>query len=44
MFKAYLGINPVTGKKKYTTKRGFKSPKEARKAYNRLMVQVEEND
>lgn len=44
MFKAYLGIDPVTGKKKYTTKRGFKSPKEARKAYNRLMVQVEEND
>lgn len=44
MFKAYLGIDPVTGKKKYTTKRGFKSPKEARKAYNCLMVQVEEND
>lgn len=44
MFKAYLGIDPVTGKKKYTTKRGFKSPQEAKKAYNRLMVQVEEND
>ncbi|WP_261796643.1 Arm DNA-binding domain-containing protein [Enterococcus durans] len=28
MFKAYLGIDPVTGKKKYTTKRGFKSPQE----------------
>lgn len=25
MFKAYLGIDPVTEKKKYTTKRGFKS-------------------
>ena len=44
MFKAYLGIDPVTGKKKYTTKRGFKSPQEAKKAYNRLMVRVEEND
>ena len=44
MFKAYLGIDSVTGKKKYTTKRGFKSPQEAKKAYNRLMVQVEEND
>lgn len=44
MFKAYLGIDPVTGKKKYTTKRGFKSQREAKKAYNRLMVQVEEND
>lgn len=44
MFKAYLGIDPVTEKKKYTTKRGFKSPQEAKKAYNRLMVQVEEND
>ncbi|GEK36579.1 hypothetical protein K5E_08320 [Enterococcus thailandicus] len=44
MFKAHLGIDPVTGKKKYTTKRGFKSPQEAKKTYNRLMVQVEEND
>lgn len=44
MFKAYLSIDPVTGKKKYTTKRGFKSLQEAKKAYNRLMVQVEEND
>lgn len=44
MFKAYLGIDPVTEKKKYTTKRGFKSAQEAKKAYNRLMVQVEEND
>lgn len=44
MFKAYLDIDSVTGKKKYTTKHGFKSPREAKKAYNRLMVQVEEND
>ncbi|EAF4531638.1 site-specific integrase [Listeria monocytogenes serotype 1/2a] len=44
MFKAYLGIDPVTEKKKYTTKRGFKSQQEAKKAYNRLMVQVQEND
>ncbi|EQC0593830.1 Arm DNA-binding domain-containing protein [Listeria monocytogenes] len=25
MFKAYLGIDPTTGKKQYTTKRGFKT-------------------
>lgn len=44
MFKAYLGIDPVTEKKKYTTKRGFKTLKEAKQAYSRLMVQVQEND
>ncbi|EIJ4771729.1 Arm DNA-binding domain-containing protein [Listeria monocytogenes] len=25
IFKAYLGIDPNTGKKQYTTKRGFKT-------------------
>ena len=44
MFKAYLGIDPVTEKKKYTTKRGFKTLTEAKQAYTRLMVQVQEND
>ena len=44
MFKAYLGIDPITEKKRYTTKRGFKTLKEAKQAYNRLMVQVQEND
>lgn len=44
MFKAYLGIDPTTGKKRYTTKRGFKTQREAKQAYNRLQVQVQEND
>ena len=29
-FKTYLGIDPLTGKKRYTTKRGFKTQKEAK--------------
>lgn len=44
MFKAYLGVDPTTGKKRYTTKRGFKTQREAKRAYNRLQVQVQEND
>lgn len=44
MFKAYLGIDPSTGKKRYTTKRGFKTPRAAKQAYARLQVQVQEND
>lgn len=40
-FKAYLGIDPLTGKKKYTTRRGFKSPKEARQAMSMLEMAVE---
>ena len=31
-FKTYLGINPLTGKKQYTIKRGFKTKKEAKLA------------
>lgn len=44
MFKAYLGIDPSTGKKRYTTKRGFKTQRAAKQAYARLLVQVQEND
>lgn len=44
MFKAYLGVDPVTGKKRYTTKRGFKTQREAKQAYSRLLVKVQEND
>ncbi|EOX2929186.1 Arm DNA-binding domain-containing protein [Enterococcus faecalis] len=29
MFNAYLGIDPLTGKSKRTTRRGFKTQKEA---------------
>ncbi|WP_270275896.1 site-specific integrase [Enterococcus casseliflavus] len=40
-FKTYLGIDPVSRKKKYTTKRGFKTQKEARLALSRLELEIE---
>ena len=43
MFKAYLGIDPLTGKKMSTTRRGFKSPQEAKIALARLMINVKDN-
>ncbi|EAC5449676.1 site-specific integrase, partial [Listeria monocytogenes] len=43
MFKKYLGIDPVTGKQRETTRRGFSSIKEAKLAYARLGVDVAEN-
>lgn len=36
MFNAYIGIDPLTGKPKRTTRRGFKKPKEARLALARI--------
>ena len=43
MFKKYLGIDPVTGKQRETTRRGFPSLKEAKLAYSRLDVEIAEN-
>lgn len=43
LFKAYLGIDETTGKKLWTTRRGFATKKECQLAQNRLMVDVEEN-
>lgn len=43
MFKAYLGIDPSTGKKLYTTRRGFKTQKEAKIAKSRLELQAQDN-
>jgi hypothetical protein len=43
MFKAYLGIDPLTGKKLSTTRRGFKSSQEAKIALARLKVDVKDN-
>lgn len=43
MLQAYLGINPVTKKEKRTTRRGFKTIKEAKKAERDLLLSVEEN-
>lgn len=42
-FNTYLGVDPTTGKKKYTTRRGFKTIKEANLALSRLKVNIEEN-
>jgi integrase len=43
MFKAYLGIDPSSGKKIYTTRRGFKTQKEAKIAKSRLELQAKDN-
>jgi hypothetical protein len=42
-FKTYLGIDPITGKKQTTTRRGFKTQKEAKIALARLEVQAKDN-
>ncbi|WP_251865453.1 site-specific integrase [Enterococcus malodoratus] len=42
-FQAYLGINPVTGKSVKTTRRNFKTKKEAQLALSRLQVDFEKN-
>ncbi|WP_318247547.1 tyrosine-type recombinase/integrase [Cytobacillus kochii] len=42
MFNAYLGMDPLTGKKKRTTRRGFKTKKEGNIALSKLLVEVDE--
>ena len=42
-FNAYLGIDQMTGKKKRTTRQGFKTQKEAKLALSRLLIEIEEN-
>lgn len=39
-FQIYLGKDPQTGKKKITTKRGFKTPALANAAYRKIQTQV----
>lgn len=41
MFNAYLGVDPLTGKPKRTTRRGFKKPKDAKLALAQLQLEVE---
>lgn len=41
MFNAYLGIDPLTGKSKRTTRRGFRTQKEAKLALSRLELEVD---
>ena len=43
MLQAYLGVDPFTGKQKRTTRRGFKTQKEAKKAERELLLSVEDN-
>jgi len=40
-FKVYLGINPLTGKPDRTTRRGFKTEKQAQLALARLKIEYE---
>ncbi|BAC12109.1 integrase [Oceanobacillus iheyensis HTE831] len=42
MFNAYLGKDPLTGKKKRTTRRGFKTKKDANIALSKILVEVDE--
>ncbi len=42
MFRVYLGVDELTGKAKTTTRRGFKSKKEAELAHSKIKVQVSE--
>nr|WP_235715719.1 Arm DNA-binding domain-containing protein [Halalkalibacter hemicellulosilyticus] len=39
---AYLSKDPLTGKKKRTTRQGFKTKKEAKVALSKLLVEVDE--
>lgn len=43
MFVAYLGVDPITGKQKRTTRRGFKTKRDAKIAEARLQAEIEEN-
>lgn len=41
MFNAYLGVDALTGKSKRTTRRGFRTQKEAKLALSRLELEVD---
>ena len=42
-FRAYLGTDEATGKRIATTRRGFKTEREAKKAYKQLLIEYEKN-
>lgn len=42
MFNVYLGVDPLTGKKKRTTRRGFNTQKEAKIALSKILVEVDD--
>ncbi len=41
MFQIYVGVNPLTGKEQRTTRRGFKTQKEARLVLSRLRLEID---
>lgn len=43
-FKVYLGKDPLTGKRKETTRRGFKTKKEAQEAISLLKIQYKNGE
>ncbi|REH77511.1 site-specific integrase [Staphylococcus felis] len=43
MFVAYLGTDPITGKQKRTTRRGFNTERDAKIAEARLQTEVDKN-
>src|SRR5699024_9461902 len=43
MFVAYLDVDPITGKQKRTTRRGFKTKREAILAEAKLQTEIKEN-
>lgn len=42
-FNAYLGVDPITGKQRRTTRRGFRTRREAKLALAKLTTEVQEN-
>ncbi|WP_225340453.1 site-specific integrase [Lysinibacillus capsici] len=40
MFKLYVGVDPLTGKEQYTTRRGFRTKKEADLALARIKLDI----
>lgn len=43
-FQIYLGTDPLTGKQRRTTRRGFKTRREAELEYSRLVLQREQEE
>lgn len=41
MFQIYVGVNPLTGREQRTTRRGFKTQKEAKLALSRLRLEID---
>lgn len=41
MFQVYVGVNPLTGKDQRTTRRGFKTKKEAQLALSRIQLEID---